>query len=139
VSGAHTRTLFVRSSHDTGRAVSDHLVWPDLALGYPRASTADVRRSLDVCSGAAPLGLGSNCPCTDPDGMDKVLATMLAHLSLNITLAVGGASLASVVFWQTLAGEYVLAILAVVALSARPPNVPAIVPVAGKPHDSTAT
>jgi hypothetical protein len=71
--------------------------------------------------------------------MDKVLATMLAHLSLNITLAVGGASLASVVFWQTLAGEYVLAMLALVALSARPPNVPAIVPVAGKPHDSTAT
>jgi hypothetical protein len=70
---------------------------------------------------------------------ESVLATMLAHLSLNITLAVGGASLASVVFWQTLAGEYVLAILAVVALSARPPNVPAIVPVAGKPHDSTAT
>jgi uncharacterized protein len=49
----------------------------------------------------------------------SVLATMLAHLSLNIMLALGGVRLSSVVFWRILAGIYgALAVLAT-AMSRR--------------------
>jgi uncharacterized protein len=42
----------------------------------------------------------------------SALATIVAHLSLNITTGVGGVQLSSVVFWRTLAGVFgVLAIV----------------------------
>ncbi|GAC1458883.1 MAG: hypothetical protein PVSMB1_08780 [Gemmatimonadaceae bacterium] len=37
---------------------------------------------------------------------ESVLATILAHLSLNIMTGVGGVRLSSVVFWRTLAGVF---------------------------------
>lgn len=50
----------------------------------------------------------------------SVLPTMLAHLSLNVTLAIGGVSLASVVFWRTMAAVYfVVAVGGVVRLRVR--------------------
>ena len=50
----------------------------------------------------------------------SVLATMLAHLSLNIMLAIGGVRLSSVVFWRILAGIYgALAVLATVTSRRR--------------------
>ncbi len=45
---------------------------------------------------------------------ESVLPTMLAHLSLNILLAIGGVSVASSRFWQTMAGAYGL--IAIVVL-----------------------
>lgn len=49
---------------------------------------------------------------------ESVLATILAHLSLNIMTAMGGVRLSSVVFWTTLATIFfVLAILASIAMS----------------------
>jgi len=36
----------------------------------------------------------------------SVLATMLAHLSLNVMTGIGGAQLSSVVFWRTLGGIF---------------------------------
>ena len=48
----------------------------------------------------------------------SVLATILAHLSLNIMTALGGVHLSSVVFWRTLAGIFgVLAVLTTVVMS----------------------
>ena len=45
----------------------------------------------------------------------SVLATMLAHLTLNIMLGVGGVNLSSTVFWRTMAGIYgALAVLAMI-------------------------
>ena len=49
---------------------------------------------------------------------ESVMATILAHLSLNITTAMGGVRLSSVVFWTTLATMFsVVAILASIAMS----------------------
>ena len=43
---------------------------------------------------------------------ESVLATMAAHLSLNVMLGVGGAMLSSLAFWTTLAGVFgMLAVL----------------------------
>jgi hypothetical protein len=47
----------------------------------------------------------------------SVLPTMLAHLSLNITLAIGGVSFSALAFWWTLAGAYgVVAAIAIIRL-----------------------
>jgi hypothetical protein len=49
---------------------------------------------------------------------ESVIATILAHLSLNIMTAMGGVRLSSVVFWTTLATIFsVAAILASIAMS----------------------
>ena len=49
---------------------------------------------------------------------ESVIATILAHLSLNIMTALGGVRLSSVVFWTTLATIFsVVAILASIAMS----------------------
>jgi len=49
---------------------------------------------------------------------ESVIATILAHLSLNVMTAMGGVRLSSVVFWTTLAASFlVAAILASVAMS----------------------
>lgn len=49
---------------------------------------------------------------------ESVIATILAHLSLNIMTAMGGVRLSSVVFWTTLATMFsVVAILASMAMS----------------------
>jgi len=54
------------------------------------------------------------------EGGESVLPTMVAHLSLNVTLAIGGVSLASVVFWRTMAAVYgVLALVAAVRVRTR--------------------
>jgi uncharacterized protein len=37
---------------------------------------------------------------------ESVLATMLAHLSLNVAMGIGGVQLSSVVFWRTLVGIF---------------------------------
>jgi membrane protease YdiL (CAAX protease family) len=51
------------------------------------------------------------------EGGESVLPTMLAHLALNATLAVGGVNLASGVFWRTMAAIYgALAVGAIVRL-----------------------
>lgn len=39
---------------------------------------------------------------------ESVLATILAHFSLNVTLGLGGAQLSSVVFWLTMMSVYVV-------------------------------
>ena len=39
---------------------------------------------------------------------ESVLPTMLAHLSLNVMLAIGGVSLRSRLFWRTMAVAYAL-------------------------------
>ena len=50
----------------------------------------------------------------------SVLPAMLAHLSLNCTLAIGGVNLSSVVFWRTMAALYLaIALVAVVRLRAQ--------------------
>jgi membrane protease YdiL (CAAX protease family) len=47
----------------------------------------------------------------------SVLPAMLAHLSMNVTLALGGVTLSSVVFWRTMAALYgALALVVVVRL-----------------------
>jgi membrane protease YdiL (CAAX protease family) len=62
-------------------------------------------------------GLGLFLALLFNEGDASVLLPMLAHLSLNVTLAVGGVNLASGVFWRTMAALYVaLALVAVVRL-----------------------
>ena len=47
----------------------------------------------------------------------SVLPTMLAHLSLNVTVAVGGVTFSSAVFWWTMAAVYgVVAVIAIARL-----------------------
>jgi uncharacterized protein len=49
----------------------------------------------------------------------SVLPTMLAHLSLNVTVAVGGVNVSSAVFWWTMAALYgVVAVIAITRLRA---------------------
>ena len=51
----------------------------------------------------------------------SVLATILAHLSLNIAMGFGGIQFSSLVFWRTLAGIFgTLAILVAIASLTRP-------------------
>jgi hypothetical protein len=51
---------------------------------------------------------------------ESVLPTMLAHLSLNVMLAIGGVSLRSRLFWQTMAVAYgLVAALALIRLRQR--------------------
>jgi membrane protease YdiL (CAAX protease family) len=50
----------------------------------------------------------------------SVLATILAHLSLNITTGVGGVDLSSIVFWRTMVGLFgALALLIIIASHTR--------------------
>lgn len=52
---------------------------------------------------------------------ESVLATMLAHLSLNFASGMGGVQLSSIVFWRTLVGIFgVLALLIALASRTRP-------------------
>ncbi len=52
---------------------------------------------------------------------ESVLATILAHLSLNITMGIGGVQLSSIVFWGTLVGIFgALALLIAIASRTRP-------------------
>ena len=54
---------------------------------------------------------------------ESVLPTMLAHLSLNVMLGIGGVNLSSVVFWRTMAGIYgAIAVVAIIASWTRPPH-----------------
>ena len=51
---------------------------------------------------------------------ESVLATMLAHLSLNITMGIGGVQLSSIVFWRTLVAIFgALALLITIASRSR--------------------
>ena len=55
-------------------------------------------------------------------GRDSVLATMVAHLSVNITLALRGAAGSSLVFWWTLCAVYGgVALVSTVRLRSRTP------------------
>ena len=50
----------------------------------------------------------------------SIVATILAHLSLNVALGLGGVQLSSVVFWQTLTGIFAaVALLTTIALRTR--------------------
>jgi hypothetical protein len=52
---------------------------------------------------------------------ESVLATILAHLSLNVATGIGGVQLSSIVFWRTLVGIFgALALLIAIALRTRP-------------------
>src|SRR5205823_13724156 len=50
---------------------------------------------------------------------ESVVPTMAAHVVLNIMLAIGGASLRSVVYWNTLAAATILVAVVLVATSTR--------------------
>jgi membrane protease YdiL (CAAX protease family) len=52
---------------------------------------------------------------------ESVLATILAHLSLNIASGFGGAQLSSIVFWRTLVAIFGALALLIVLRSRRPP------------------
>jgi membrane protease YdiL (CAAX protease family) len=55
---------------------------------------------------------------------ESVLPTMLAHLSLNVTLAIGGVNLTSVVFWRTMAAIYgAIAVVAMIRSWIRPVHI----------------
>jgi hypothetical protein len=54
---------------------------------------------------------------------ESILATILAHLSLNIASGFGGAQLSSIVFWRTLVAIFgALAVLIALASRTRPPH-----------------
>jgi membrane protease YdiL (CAAX protease family) len=54
---------------------------------------------------------------------ESALATILAHLSMNIASGFGGVQLSSVVFWRTLAAVFgALALLIALASRTRPPH-----------------
>jgi membrane protease YdiL (CAAX protease family) len=54
---------------------------------------------------------------------ESVLATILAHLSLNIASGFGGVQLSSIVFWRTLVAIFgALAVLIALASRTRPPH-----------------
>jgi purine-cytosine permease-like protein len=58
------------------------------------------------------------------EGRDSVLATMVGHLSVNITMALRGADGSSLVFWWTLCAVYGGVALAVTArLRSRTPAI----------------
>lgn len=66
----------------------------------------------------------------------SVLATIVAHLSLNIMLGVGGVQISSVVFWRSLAAIFgALAILATIASRALTRHNPPL-PIEGSRHSS---
>jgi hypothetical protein len=52
---------------------------------------------------------------------ESVLATILAHLSLNIASGFGGVQLSSIVFWRTLVAIFGALALLIVLRSRRPP------------------
>ena len=57
---------------------------------------------------------------------ESVLATILAHLSLNIASGFGGVQLSSIVFWRTLVAIFgALALLIALTSRRRPQNAPA--------------
>jgi len=55
---------------------------------------------------------------------ESVLATMLAHLSLNIALGVGGVQISSSIFWKMMAGiTGIIAVLLTLVSSRTPASI----------------